>query len=160
MHLPTPLLTLLLPLTTAHFLLNYPPARGFNEDLLVQYPCGGQNTPSSNRTAWPNTGAPIQLEMHHTSARVQVLIAYGNNPTGADFQTVLMPTFQETGPLNFCMGDVVVPNSNLTRAGMNATIMVATNGDPNGGLYNVSLSRPPPPFKPTPLSIDRKSPND
>lgn len=35
------------------------------------------------------------------------------------------------------MGDVMVPTNNMTQAGMNATIMVATNGDPDGGLYNV-----------------------
>ena len=140
MHYTTPLLSLLLaPLASAHFQLLYPAARGFDEDLLVNYPCGGQNTVSSNRTQWPSTGAPIQLNMGHTSARVQVLIAYGNNPTGDDFQTVILPTVQETGPRSFCMGNVMVPMNNRTQAGMNATIMVVTNGDPNGGLYNVSV---------------------
>jgi len=137
MHSTTLLALLLTPFVSAHFNLVYPAARGFDEDLLVNYPCGGQNTVSSNRTQWPNTGAPIQLNMGHTSARVQVLIAYGNNPTGDDFHTVLIPTVQETGPRNFCLGDVMVPMNTMSQAGMNATIMVVTNGDPSGGLYNV-----------------------
>lgn len=40
------------------------------------------------------------------------------------------------------MGDVMVPQNSMTAAGMNATIMVVTNGDPSGGLYNVSQTSP------------------
>ena len=77
--------------------------------------------------------------MEHPEAKVEVLIAFGNNPTGDDFTRVLVPTVQEVGPRSFCLGDVVVGNSSLSQAGMNATILVMTNGDPSGGLYNVSL---------------------
>jgi len=77
--------------------------------------------------------------MEHPEAKVEVLIAFGNNPTGDDFTRVLVPTVQEVGPRSFCLGDVVVGNSSLSQAGMNATILVMTNGDPSGGLYNVGL---------------------
>ncbi|TKA64753.1 hypothetical protein B0A49_12552 [Cryomyces minteri] len=127
----------LLPLASAHFNLVYPAARGFNEDTLGTFPCGGQNTVSSNRTQWPMTGAPIQLNIGHTQSRVQVLLALGNDP-GSNFNIVLVPTFQEQGPQNFCMGDVVLPPGLNVTAGMNATIQVVTNGDPSGGLYNPS----------------------
>jgi len=45
--LPTtlPLLLALLPLATPHFTLDSPPARGFNEDQLSQFPCGGVRLP-------------------------------------------------------------------------------------------------------------------
>ncbi|KAG9565840.1 hypothetical protein KCU77_g11764, partial [Aureobasidium melanogenum] len=131
------LLGALLPLASAHFKLIYPAARGFDEDLLVQFPCGGQNTVSSNRTQFPITGAPIQLLMGHTAAKVQVLMALGNDP-GINYNITLVPTFQEQGPQNFCMGAGAIQfpaGLNITD-GMNATIQVVTNGDPNGGLYN------------------------
>jgi len=131
----------LLPLASAHFRLIYPAARGFDEDTLSTFPCGGQNTPSAVRTQWPTTGGPIQLDMGHTASRVEVLIALGDNP-GAAFNTILVPTLQETGPNNFCLGMVGVPTTIggvAVTAGMNATIQVITNGDGGGGLYNVSF---------------------
>jgi hypothetical protein len=137
------LLGALLPLASAHFKLNYPAARGFDEDNLGQFPCGGQNTVSSNRTKFPITGGPIQLEMEHTSARVQVFMALGNEP-GDSFNIELLPTIQERGPQNFCIGAGALtfpPGMRITE-GTNATIQVITNGDPSGGLYNVSISQP------------------
>jgi hypothetical protein len=37
------------------------------------------------------------------TSQLQVLLALGNVP-GGNFNTVLVPTFQETGPENFCFG--------------------------------------------------------
>lgn len=134
------LLASLLPLASAHFKLTYPAARGFDEDILGTFPCGGQDTVSSNRTSWPITGAPIQLYMGHTSAKVQVLLGLGNDP-GSNFNITLMPTFQEEGPDNFCINGAAIhipaDALSLISEGTNATIQVVTNGDPNGGLYNV-----------------------
>ena len=134
------LLGALLPLVSAHFKLVYPAARGFDEDILGTFPCGGQNTVSSNRTEFPISGAPIQLLMGHTAAKVQVLMALGNDP-GSNFNITLLPTVQEQGPQNFCIGAGALqfPASLNITAGMNATIQVVTNGDPSGGLYNVSI---------------------
>ncbi|THY56708.1 hypothetical protein D6C98_03699 [Aureobasidium pullulans] len=131
------LLGALLPLVSAHFELIYPAARGFDEDNLGQFPCGGQNTVTTNRTEFPITGAPIQLLMGHTSAKVQVLLALGNDP-GSNFNITLLPTFQEKGPQNFCIGAGALqfPTGLNITEGMNATIQVVTNGDPSGGLYN------------------------
>jgi len=159
MHFSALLASLALtPLVSAHFQLLYPAARGYDEDTLAtyapsssstiriqltfslsSYPCGGQNTvQNSNRTLFSTSSSPIQLNMEHPEAKVEVLIAFGNNPTGNDFTRVLVPTVQEVGPQSFCLGDVVIGNSTLSQAGMNATILVMTNGDPSGGLYNVS----------------------
>ncbi|OJD35295.1 gpi anchored protein [Diplodia corticola] len=122
-------------LTTAHFTLEWPPSRGFDDDKEPSFPCGGFDNVSNNRTAFPLRGAaPIQLKMGHTEANVQVLLAVGNDP-GSAFDVVLRQTFRERGPDMFCVGGVEVPaGANLT-AGMNATIQVVTNGDPEGGLY-------------------------
>ena len=132
------ILFFLLPLTTlAHFTLDSPASRPFDEDTLAQFPCGGQNTPSAIRTQWSLTGGPIQLTMEHDEAAVQVLLGIGNDP-GVNFSIILLPTIQEQGIGQFCLGDVLVPEGVATE-GMNATIQVVTNGDPNGGLYNVGL---------------------
>ena len=53
-------------LASAHFNLNYPAARGFDEDKLGTFPCGSFDTPSSNRTLWPLTGGEIALTMGHS----------------------------------------------------------------------------------------------
>ncbi|KAF5873238.1 putative gpi anchored protein [Botrytis fragariae] len=132
------LVALSLPLlSTAHFLLSYPASRGFNEDTLSQFPCGGQDTVSSNRTLWPLSGGSIALDMEDASANIEVLIAFGNN-VGSAFNTVLRQTFAETGTGSFCMQDLVVDGVgwNVTE-GMNATIQVVTGeAGTSGGLYN------------------------
>ncbi|KAL8697303.1 MAG: hypothetical protein Q9201_007193 [Fulgogasparrea decipioides] len=122
-------------LTSAHFTLDYPQVRGFDEDQLGTFPCGGQNTISNNRTSWPLAGGTIQLTMEHDHAAVQVLLALGNNVTDG-FSTILVPTTQEQGIGKFCLSDVKVPESLGAKEGDNATIQVVTNGDPTGGLYN------------------------
>ncbi|KAK0112896.1 hypothetical protein ONS95_014615 [Cadophora gregata] len=122
-------------LTTAHFNLNFPAARGFDEDKLGTFPCGGQDTVSTTRTPWPLTGGQIALEMGHIDANVEVLIGVGNDP-GSSFDTVLRPTFMEQGLGAFCMTGMDIPSSLGMMNGMNATIQVVTNGDPDGGLYN------------------------
>lgn len=96
----------LLPSVSAHFLLNYPEARGFDEDKLVSFPCGGQNLPSSNRTLWPLAGGPIQLNMQHDRVAVQVLLGLGDD-VGVNFNITIVPIFQEEGFGDFCMGGVV-----------------------------------------------------
>lgn len=126
-------------LATAHFLVTWPPARGFDDDNQPTFPCGGFNDANQTRTMWPMNGAPIQMDMHHTQSNVQILLGLGNNP-GSAFNYVLRPTVAEQGPNNFCAGMVVanMAGMNITE-GMNATIQVVTNGDPNGGLYQVSI---------------------
>lgn len=81
--------------------------------------------------------------MGHTSALITVVLALGNAPDASAFSTVLVPTLQEYGPQDFCLGDVTVPvtvgGSNTTISpGTNGTIQVLTNGDGAGeaGLYN------------------------
>jgi hypothetical protein len=122
-------------LTAAHFNLEYPPARGFDEDKLVNFPCGTFNTPSPNRTIWPLSGGSIALKMGHVDTNIQVLLGFGNNP-GDAFNTVLRQTFQEIGLGDFCMTGFSLPEGVNVTAGSNATIQVITNGDPDGGLYN------------------------
>lgn len=116
MHL-TALLPLLLPLplSLAHFQLLFPPPRGYTEDTLSTYPCGGQNTPSPSRVPFPLHGGPIQLNMEHDRANVQVVLAPGNDAVAGDaFTITLVPLVTEEGFGKFCLGQVV---SSLTLPG-------------------------------------------
>lgn len=128
----------LLSLVSAHFNLDYPPARGFDEDKLVTFPCGGQDTVSTNRTTVSTKGFPVALTMGHDEAAVEMLLAVGNDP-GSAFNVKLTQTFREEGLGSFCLSMVSMPTDLNITDGMNATLQVITNGDPNGGLYNVSL---------------------
>lgn len=126
-------------LSSAHFQLQSPLARGYDEDTLATYPCGGQDKVSNNRSMFPLAGGPIQLNMEHDRANVQVNIAMGSDTIdGNAFNMSLVPILQEEGIGKFCLGDVMVPPGMDVKDGMNATIQVITNGDPQGGLYNVS----------------------
>lgn len=82
--------------------------------------------------------------MGHTEANVEVVLALGNSPSGDDFTHILVSTFHEDGPQNFCLGGITVPsvipdagNTTITD-GMNGTLQVITSGDDPGqsGLYN------------------------
>lgn len=72
--------------------------------------------------------------MGHIDANVAVYIGFGSD-VGSAFNTVVRPTFTEQGLGAFCMTGIEIPGGSAMD-GMNATIQVVTNGDPNGGLYN------------------------
>jgi hypothetical protein len=130
-------LLVLLPLTTAHFILNWPEKRGFDDAQAAGFPCGGFDSVSPSRTDFPLSGGPIQLDMHHSQTRIAVYLAVGDNP-GSNYSIVLRPQFQRDGLGDFCMGQVSIPADLNISAGTPATIQVVTNGDPDGGLYQVS----------------------
>ncbi|KAL9624750.1 MAG: hypothetical protein Q9160_001104 [Pyrenula sp. 1 TL-2023] len=73
--------------------------------------------------------------MGHDENAVQVLLGLGSDP-GTNYNITLVPTFREEGLGNFCLRTVSVPTEMGVTDGMEATLQVITNGDPNGGLYN------------------------
>ena len=123
---------------SAHFKLNYPAVRGDNEDDLVKGPCGGFDTPSSDRTPVSTSSLAVDLEMGHDQSAIQVLLGLGNNP-GNNFNITLLPTFRQEVLGEFCLPEIPIPSGLGIMDGMNATLQVVTNGDPTGGLYNVSV---------------------
>ena len=91
-------------LASAHFTLDYPTSRGFDEnieprasdgltnltrvgppnrfDALLTEFCGGFPTPSSERTPFPLSGsAPVLIDSHHPSAIVGMFLSFDSNPT-------------------------------------------------------------------------------
>ena len=131
-------LFVLLPLTTAHFQLTWPENRGFDDSSATNFPCGGFDSVSSNRTDFPMSGGPIQLNLEHTQTRIAVYMAIGDEPT-SNFSIVLRPQSEREGLGDYCMGQGSIPSGLNISAGTKATIQVVSNGDPNGGLYQVSL---------------------
>ncbi|KAL1965206.1 hypothetical protein VTN77DRAFT_5960 [Rasamsonia byssochlamydoides] len=127
-----------LSLATAHFTLNYPTSRGFDEDTLPTFPCGAEPQ-SSNRTVLSLTegSLPVSITLHHTQTAVTILLGLGND-VGSNFNITLTPTFGVTGLGDFCLPHVPLDPKTLGTVltdGTNATLQVQTNGDTGGGLY-------------------------
>ncbi|SCV71525.1 BQ2448_3113 [Microbotryum intermedium] len=129
----------LVPLVAAHFTLDYPPTRGFDEDHEPLF-CGGFPSPSSSRAPFPLSGlGAVLIDSHHPTAQVGIIAAvgYANVTSFADFnQTasgqktgMLMPFGTIQGEGEWCfdvtfdsLGAGVIPNGTL------ATIQVEFNG--------------------------------
>ncbi|GAM37694.1 GPI anchored protein [Talaromyces pinophilus] len=120
---------------TAHFTLDWPVNRGFNEDTMPTFPCGGFNTPSSNRTviSLDADTLPVDITFHHSQTAVSYLLALGTDP-GSSFNVTLSPTIAAQGLGEFCLPNLSLSSLNLTD-GQNATLQVVTDGDTGGGLF-------------------------
>ncbi|GAA5822690.1 hypothetical protein JCM5353_000633 [Sporobolomyces roseus] len=135
-----------LPTVLAHFTLDYPQTRGFDEDIEPQF-CGGFNSTSSTRAPFPlNSAGSILIDSHHPSAQVAVLISFNENPTsigqftrldnGTDYG-LLMGFKDINGEGEFCF-DVNVASLNLGATnGTRATLQVEFNGG-DGTLFQCS----------------------
>ncbi|KAH8717123.1 hypothetical protein GQ44DRAFT_751893 [Phaeosphaeriaceae sp. PMI808] len=124
----------LLPVSLAHFTLNYPKARGSSESTAENFPCGGYSDVQQQRTDFAISGGPIQLNMGHEQTNVAVYMAVGNNP-GSGFSIVLRPQFVISGLGDFCVGKVAVPAGVNVSDGTPASIQVVSNAHSGGGLY-------------------------
>jgi hypothetical protein len=129
----------LAPVALAHFNLEYPSTRGFDEDKESTGPCGGFDTVSSQRADFPISGAPIQLKLGHQQTNLAVYLAVGDNPSNG-FSVVLHPQIQVSGFGEFCLGDVSIPSNLNVTDGTKATIQVITNAHGEGGLYQVCIT--------------------
>jgi hypothetical protein len=123
---------------SAHFQLVYPPSRGDTGENQATSPCGGLNTPSSERTPWSLTGGQLKFEAGHDEANTAVYLALGNNPKAEDFKIVVADKFLQKGMGTFCWSNLQIPSNSREgiQDGVNATIQVVQEGH-SGGLYNV-----------------------
>ncbi|POY72390.1 hypothetical protein BMF94_4694 [Rhodotorula taiwanensis] len=134
-------------LASAHFTLDYPYSRGFDEDLEPQF-CGGFSTPSSGRTPFPLSGsAPVLIDSHHPSAIVGMFISFDSNPsnfsafnqTASGQQYGLLDPFggiSGTGEFCFRVDIASLGVSGLTNGSV-ATLQVEFNGG-DGSLFQCS----------------------
>ncbi|KAG8946175.1 hypothetical protein FRC04_012030 [Tulasnella sp. 424] len=126
----------------AHFTLDYPPTRGFDEDLEPQF-CGGFPL-ANNRSLFPLTGGVVEIDSHHETAQFVTLISFSSDPQSfTDFNTTsdgkaipfLKPFIQIQGTGEACIPvDVASLNVPGVQNGTNATIQVQFNGG-DGWLY-------------------------
>ncbi|KAL1960490.1 hypothetical protein VTO42DRAFT_7789 [Malbranchea cinnamomea] len=126
-------------LASGHFHVEEPPPRGYDNDKVTQFPCGGQSVSDSRHAvSLENPEISLVLEMGHDQAALQVLLGLGNDP-GSNYNITLVPTLREQGMGTFCLPHISLSEEVLgtqLEDGMNATVQVVTNGDPVGGLYN------------------------
>ncbi|KAJ5110066.1 GPI anchored protein [Penicillium argentinense] len=115
-----------------HFHLLYPISRGDNVDKMNTFPCGGLSE-STNRTKLPYGNFPVSVRLGHSSSAMEVLISL-DYPEDA---FPIISTFGVKGQGQFCLPDVEFDprKMGIDKESVNATIMVQTNGDPDGGLY-------------------------
>ncbi|ODN84399.1 hypothetical protein L202_00356 [Cryptococcus amylolentus CBS 6039] len=66
----------------AHFTLDYPTTRGFDEDKESDF-CGGFTSVSS-RQPFPLGSGPVHIDSHHTLATVVAFISTSENPSSFD----------------------------------------------------------------------------
>ncbi|KAF8472620.1 hypothetical protein BDZ91DRAFT_692294 [Kalaharituber pfeilii] len=139
----------LLTAVSAHFDITYPPDRGENNLSQDEAPCGGLNTPSSERTLWPLTGGRVQFSARHDEAHTEVRLSLKENPqSDDDFTIVLVPIFNQVGLGTFCWNKLSISNGTEgIEDGVKATIQVKQAGHSSGWLYNcadITFTNDPP----------------
>ncbi|KZT51058.1 hypothetical protein CALCODRAFT_153599 [Calocera cornea HHB12733] len=129
---------------SAHFTLNYPQTRGFDEDLEPQF-CGGFPQ-AQNRTPFPLGPAVIDITSHHPSAVIGAVISFDQNPLNfSEFNMTasgqplpfLEPYFTISYQGEACFPVDVLASIPGVANGTNATIQVYFNGG-DGELYQCS----------------------
>lgn len=121
-------------LISAHFVLQWPPTAGFNDDNEPNGPCGGV-------TVTVNSSSPqIQVERFAISILnthpVGEWMVRGTTDTQEPFNfTDILPIINTTGIGAFCLSEVSAPRE---FAGKSGVIQVVDNG-PDGILYQVRL---------------------
>ncbi|EGG05037.1 Hypothetical protein MELLADRAFT_88366 [Melampsora larici-populina 98AG31] len=124
--------------TFAHFTLDFPTTRGFNEDKEPSF-CGGLPTNASGRQPFPLSGsAPVHITSHHDNAQVAIILSVKADPTKfSDFNSTgkvdyLMPFSNTKGQQGFCfsvdIGTLATQIRPSPTNGTLATLQVIFNG--------------------------------
>jgi len=123
-------LLLTIPAVSAHFVLNYPPSLGFNDDTESTSPCGGEAVKfSSNDQQVQVDGFAIALQSTHPSAD---FLYRGTLDQKEPFNwTNFVNVASENGIGDFCLPQVKAP---AEWAGKQGLIQVQQKG-PDGLLY-------------------------
>ncbi|KAG0251471.1 hypothetical protein BG011_007587 [Mortierella polycephala] len=122
----------------AHYSLDYPPTRGESESKEIVSPCGGFNDVGA-RIQFPLTRGFVQVNSGHPNSKVDVNIAYGNNPSAADFTAAAdkpIASLTIDVPRKACM-TVDLTKSQDAVDNTNATIQIVYN-DGHDILYQCS----------------------
>ncbi|KAL7418760.1 hypothetical protein Q5752_006443 [Cryptotrichosporon argae] len=124
----------------AHFTLDYPLSRGFDEDTEPDF-CGGFTTVEA-RQPFPLSSGPIWIDSHHTLATVDAFISTSADPQSfSDFNTTsngtdipLLTSYFQVGEGEYCWNvDFAGLNLGLTNGSL-VTLQIQFDG-PDGYLY-------------------------
>ena len=128
MYLSTLTTTLaLVCLGSAHFLLNYPPTLGFDEDTEGDSPCGNAAIKfGDNDTAITVGGFPIAIQSTHPQA--QWLYRASLSQQQPFNWTNIVPVVQQSGLGDFCLPALSLPSSFANHSGLVQVIQSAVDG--------------------------------
>lgn len=131
----------------AHFTLDYPLTRGFNEDIENDNFCGGFPNPLTPRQPWYYKNGPVAIDSHHDSATVNIYISYDVPTSAQSFLNttsgVPIPPLRNdvsiTGRGKFCFhANATGVEGVKAEDGQFATIMVEYINNNHGRLYQCS----------------------
>lgn len=131
----------------AHFTLDYPLTRGFDEDLETQNFCGGYPNVLTPRQPWYYRNGPIQIDSHHDTATVNIYISYDVPSSAQSFLatsngTSVPPLRHDLaikGQGEFCFhANATGVEGVQVGSGTNATLMVEFISTVHGRLYQCS----------------------
>ncbi|RMZ79362.1 hypothetical protein DV738_g3304, partial [Chaetothyriales sp. CBS 135597] len=118
----------LLQLSSAHFVLNYPPSLGFDDELEGNEPCGGQDiTFADNDTNVPVGGFSISVLSTHPQA--QWLFRATLSQEAPFNWTNLLPVVEASGLGNFCPTGLTAPEEFEGQKGVIQVIQGAVDGN-------------------------------
>lgn len=124
----------LLPLTSAHFLLSYPPTIGFSDEEEGKYPCGSFDAMNRKTiTNFPVGGSSISLKSTHPGAVWFFRAALLNNTEG---WVDILPSINQEGQGDFCPPGAKVPAAWVGQDGVIQIVQSAVDGY----LYQVFLT--------------------
>jgi hypothetical protein len=128
------LLSALIGQAASHFLLNYPPTIGFDDDLEGTAPCGSFSIDFSkdNVTEFHVGGDALAMTSIHPQATWLFRATLGEAAIPGNW-TSLLPAVRQTGLGDYCEQDVTVP---ADFAGQKGVIGVVQDA-PDGILYQV-----------------------
>ncbi|RMZ77993.1 hypothetical protein DV737_g4099, partial [Chaetothyriales sp. CBS 132003] len=117
----------LLQLSSAHFLLQYPPSLGFDDDLEGNAPCGGEDVKfADNDTNIPVGGFSVSILSTHPQA--QWLFRATVDQQAPFNWTNILPVVDETGLGQFCPTGLTLPQEFVGQNGLIQVIQDAADG--------------------------------
>lgn len=141
-HISTALFTSsLLSISTAHFLLNYPPTVGFSDDNEGIAPCGGFAISYDNATDFHVDGDAIAVTSTHPTA--VWLFRATLSQTAAGNYTNLIPSVQQNALGAFCETGLKVNSSWAGQKGVIQVIQDATDGLLYQVCFGLRIKSPP-----------------
>ncbi|RMZ91843.1 hypothetical protein DV736_g899, partial [Chaetothyriales sp. CBS 134916] len=117
----------LLQLSSAHFILKYPPSLGFDDDLEGNAPCGGEDVKFADNDTNIQVGG-FSVSILSTHPQGQWLFRATLDQQAPFNWTNLLPVVDEVGLGDFCPTGLAVPQEFVGQKGLIQVIQDAVDG--------------------------------